>query len=731
MTGRIKISAKRQFFLLSVVFSVVLAVYSGWIIHNQLQTIKIIADLKNDTVPLMIRQLRTARDLDSLRFETDKVINAETQERSSQGLYYVSVHINDLGFQNDAIAGPLVADLTDLLRDFDHSRREAYMLQWAKLSDRLKDAADQMSFEAVALGNESIDSVEMDLSESMASSVLMLLLGISFQLLTLFCAGIIFIDPLKKLGRHLKHLDDDSFDRSIDLKSRTLEINSIEQAINRLGRTLAENRLMNKTLQKNEIIMRREMALAEEAARAKSDFISNMSHEIRTPLSTIAGMVYLLEKSGLTTTQLRRIELVKQCSAHLNELMTQVLDLSKIESHMLVLEQREFNFNELLNECKLIFSVEAADKHLAYDIDVSPALTQLTCLGDPLRIKEIVINLLSNAIKFTPTGAVNLRASILEHRMDDHVHVRIAVTDTGIGLTDAQIGQLFQNFSQADSSIRRRFGGSGLGLSISQKLAQLMSGGIRASSVPGKGSVFECTLWLALAAGVHARGSHVAGAPMAPPGTAELALPLPCVPHHSAMSPADVCNQLACLARGDDPAALSLLDAHSTTLASVLGDALAALQKALSHYRLPEAAALLAQAGYAPAPALAAPPDDRPLLLLVDDTPSNLTYLSGLFQDVCRLRVATTGQRAIELAGSHPPPRLVLMDVAMPDMDGFSTLNAMKAQTRTRDVPVMLISASANAQVRERSLQSGAMALVDRITPPSLLRSTVLSAMNA
>ena len=96
MTGRIKISAKRQFFLLSVVFSVVLAVYSGWIIHNQLQTIKIIADLKNDTVPLMIRQLRTARDLDSLRFETDKVINAETQERSSQGLYYVSVHINDL-----------------------------------------------------------------------------------------------------------------------------------------------------------------------------------------------------------------------------------------------------------------------------------------------------------------------------------------------------------------------------------------------------------------------------------------------------------------------------------------------------------------------------------------------------------------------------------------------------------------------------------------------------------
>jgi len=145
LTAEREISAKRQFFLLSVAFAAVLALYSAWIIRDQLQTIKIVTDLKKDTVPQMINQLRMARDLDSLRFEADKAIHSDTKERSDQGLYYVSAHVHGLDLLNDPVTGVLLAELTDLLNGFDYANRQSYVLAWDSLSERLKGAADQMA----------------------------------------------------------------------------------------------------------------------------------------------------------------------------------------------------------------------------------------------------------------------------------------------------------------------------------------------------------------------------------------------------------------------------------------------------------------------------------------------------------------------------------------------------------------------------------------------------------
>lgn len=344
-----------------------------------------------------------------------------------------------------------------------------------------------------------------------------------------------------------------------------------------------------------------------------------------------------------------------------------------------------------------------------------------------MRIKEVVINLLSNAIKFTPAGGIKLRAEVLQTTADDRVQLKISVIDTGIGLTREQTTQLFQNFSQADSSTSRRFGGTGLGLSISKKLVELMSGDIGVHSTPGKGSEFWCSLWLTVVD--HAttapnkaadEGSNFLHDPALVPAKA-LALN-----QEPTASNEAICHQLAGLVWTDDPLAVTYFEAHRTKFADILGDACQTLGKALNAYNMPAASTLLNQAGWHPANSTnALPADERPILLLVDDTPHNITYLTGLLQDICRLRVATSGRRAVDMTARGLHPRLVLLDVAMPDMDGFATLKAMKSQPGGAGLPVMLISASVNPENRETAQQLGAIDLLDRIAPPHQLRRTV------
>ena len=234
---------------------------------------------------------------------------------------------------------------------------------------------------------------------------------------------------------------------------------------------------------------------AEEASRAKSAFLANMSHEIRTPFHGLMGMLGLLEASPLSTQQAQWTRTAGASATHLLALLNDVLDASKLESGRMSLSQEPVYLPELLREVDALMRSQAESRGLRFIVELpEPALQWVRT--DPTRLKQILFNLLSNAIKFTEAGSVSLALQVTPPQAGVAA-VSFLVRDTGIGMDDATLARLFERFSQADDSISRRFGGTGLGLEISRSLARLMGGDIDVTSHPGVGSSFTLHLPLA------------------------------------------------------------------------------------------------------------------------------------------------------------------------------------------------------------------------------------------
>jgi signal transduction histidine kinase len=223
---------------------------------------------------------------------------------------------------------------------------------------------------------------------------------------------------------------------------------------------------------------------AEQASRAKGQFLSNMSHEIRTPLNGVLGLAHVLARTELDAQQARLVNTIIESAAVLERLLSDVLDLSRIESGRLEVRSETFRLEKLIGETVANFEAQAAEKGLALVVEIKPHAHGAVS-GDPVRLRQVVGNLLSNAVKFTGEGAVRLNVS----RQDDE-WARIEVLDTGIGFESSETERLFDRFVQADGSITRRFGGSGLGLSICRELTEMMGGQIGASGEPGRGARF-------------------------------------------------------------------------------------------------------------------------------------------------------------------------------------------------------------------------------------------------
>ncbi len=512
---------------------------------------------------------------------------------------------------------------------------------------------------------------------------------------------------------------------------------------------------------------------AEAANRAKSAFLANMSHEIRTPMNAIIGLTHLMARETRDAMQRERLGKVDGAAQHLLQVINDVLDLSKIEAGKLVLEDAEFSLDTLLSRCFEMVSERARDKGLELVLDTDHLPERMR--GDSTRLSQALINLLSNAVKFTDQGFVRVRGELVREERR-RLQVRFEVQDTGVGLSAEQQAQLFQAFEQVDASSTRRHGGTGLGLALTRRLAQLMDGEAGVRSEPGVGSTFWFTAWLGRAAEAGERAAPLSlkglrallvddlaearaaegdrlrmlGMEVDALADGEAAIrqaqamvsagrPYDVLLIDWRMAPLDGVQTLeglrAVLGAGIPPSVLVTAfdetpmwqQAHGARFDAVLVKPItaSALHDALMRVlrRQPQALASAAVPGAAEAQLRARHAGQR--VLLAEDNPINQEVAGELLAAAgLVVEMADDGERAVELALSRPYD-LVLMDVQMPRMDGLSATRAIRERAG-RAMPVIAMTAHAFGEDRAACLAAGMNDHVAKPVDPEQLYATLL-----
>ncbi|MEH0875182.1 two-component sensor histidine kinase BarA [Pectobacterium cacticida] len=511
---------------------------------------------------------------------------------------------------------------------------------------------------------------------------------------------------------------------------------NIDQATYDLRETLEQMEIQNVEL---DLAKKR----AQEAARIKSEFLANMSHELRTPLNGVIGFTRQTLKTPLNPTQTDYLLTIERSANNLLTIINDVLDFSKLEAGKLTLEDIPFSLHNTVDDVVMLLAHTAHEKGLELTLSIQNDVPE-QFIGDPLRIQQIITNLLGNAIKFTEQGNIDIR---IEKRRQEHhqVQLEVQIRDTGIGIAEAQQTQLFQAFRQADTSISRRYGGTGLGLVITQRLIKEMGGDISFYSQPNKGSTFWFNIMLPL--NPHAtptkpdyaglQGKHLAyveSHPIAAQATLDMLSQTPLIVSYSPTieqlpegefdmlllgtpvqyrntlldyTPTlrDLCRRAPCVILALP--SLALMDAEQLKALGIH----ACLSKPLSAARL-----LPLLQGSAPflsdntsSPQEVARHSARlPLsVMAVDDNPANLKLIGTLLEErVETVILCGSGQDAIAQAKLHPCD-MIFMDIQMPGMDGICASKLIRQIPHHSATPIIAVTAQALAGEREHLLQSG------------------------
>jgi signal transduction histidine kinase/CheY-like chemotaxis protein/HPt (histidine-containing phosphotransfer) domain-containing protein len=521
--------------------------------------------------------------------------------------------------------------------------------------------------------------------------------------------------------------------------------------------------------------VQRELLAAKQAAEAamlaKSEFLASMSHEIRTPLNGILPLLDIVLGTDLSPAQREYLITANASAKELLRIVDDILDYSKAEAGKLDLESVSINIRELVDGVKRLLEKPAEAKGLAMravvDADVRPVVR-----GDPMRIRQILTNLMGNAIKFTQRGGVSVRVSKRSDTATQH-ELLFAVRDTGIGLAADAAARLFQPFTQADASVTRRYGGTGLGLTICKKLVDLMGGRIGVRSEPGRGSVFWFTIPFEKAPGdISATHRSLAGARVllaASPQRAQHVTPILATLELDVTQASDAAAALARLRQGAPLGKTFGFELLIVDTGSVTGDVAALLRGVLADRQLdslrmlalgldnaPDPRVVLAPAraddaalrhgvrsafGVAPQaraqPVLSAPlapvasTSVQPLagkVLLVEDHPVNQKVAQKLLERLgLTVEVAENGEVALDKLREQPYA-MVLMDCQMPVLDGYSAtrrLREIESGQGKQRTPVIAMTAHAMSGDRERCLQAGMDDYLSKPLDRQLLEQTL------
>lgn len=509
---------------------------------------------------------------------------------------------------------------------------------------------------------------------------------------------------------------------------------------------------------------------AEGATRSKSAFLANMSHEIRTPMNAIIGMSHLALDSSHDARQRGYLENIHRSAENLLSIINDILDFSRIEAGGMRLERVVFNLDEVIGQVASLIGLKAQEKGLDLLFEYNAQLPQCW-IGDPLRLGQILINLGNNAVKFTENGGIVVGID-MAGMQGDEVILHLRVQDTGIGMTQEQCQSIFHSFVQAGSSTTRKYGGSGLGLSISKTLAEMMGGTIWVQSTPGKGSSFHVEVrvsvapeddagpppWLArqgtrmliakgsemartvvaeMARGLGFEVEEAASGEQALRRLSDVGLPGPAyhvllidarLPgFHAVMDrlkqpvQASEVEQLVVMAfaQGDDAAVAEAMETQVRVGVLAKPVTPKGLREALQNALAPDLAVsadVTAHPSQAEAVSLA---DSR--VLLVEDNPLNRELATELLRRAgIEVVTAGNGREALDQLAKDADFDGVLMDCQMPVMDGYAAARAIREQLHLTALPIIAMTADALAGDRERALAAG---MNDHITKPLHIQS--------